>query len=67
MLCRRIATEGLRVQYTDGSGGQSSINMHPRADAAGVIVDTSPSNFGGWHYVSNSELDFGRGGVGTIT
>ena len=67
MLCRRIATEGLRVQYTDGSGGQSSINMHSRADAAGVIVDTSPSNFGGWHYVSNSELDFGRGGVGTIT
>ena len=64
MLCRRIATEGLRVQYTDGSGGQSSINMHSRADAAGVIVDTSPSNVGGWYYLSNSEVS--DGGVGAF-
>ena len=67
MSCRRIATEGSRVQYTDGSGDRSSINMHSRADAAGVIVDTSPSNIGGWHYVSNSEVGSGDGGVGTIT
>ena len=64
MLCRRIATEGLRVQYTDGSGGQSSINMHSRADAAGVITDTSPSNVGGWYYMSNSETS--GGGVGAF-
>ena len=67
MRCKRIATEGSRVQYTDGSGGRSSINMHSKADAAGVIVDTSPSNVGGWHYVSNSEVGSGGGGVGTIT
>ena len=65
MSCRRIATEGSRVQYTDGSGDRSSINMHSRADAAGVIVDTSSSNAGGWHYVSNSEVGSGDGGVGT--
>ena len=68
MRCKRIATEGFRVQYTDGSGGRSSINMHSRADGAGVIVDTSLFNIGGWHYVSNSEVGtVGGGGVGTIT
>ena len=64
MRGKRIATEGSRVQYTDGSGGQSSINMHSRADAAGVIVDTSPSNVGGWYYLSNSETS--GGGVGAF-
>ena len=65
MSCRRIATEGERVQYNDGSGGRSSVNMHSRADGAGVILDTSSSNAGGWFYVSNSEKN-SVGGVGAF-
>lgn len=63
MGCRLLTTRGLPVQYTDGSGGQSSQNMHSAADGATVIPHPSD---GGWYYTSNSEAGSGGGGVGTI-
>lgn len=64
LSCRLLTTAGQRVQYTDGSGGQSSASMHPRADGAGVIPHPTD---GGWYYASNAETTSSNGGgVGTI-
>ena len=57
----RLTTGGQRVQYTDGSGGQSSATFHSLADGATVIPHASD---GGWYYTSNSESS--SGGVGAI-
>jgi hypothetical protein len=55
---RAIAYTGERVQYTNGSGGQSSLNFHDQPDAAGVF----PAADNGFYYATNSEVSSGNGG-----
>ena len=59
----KLTRGGQRVQYTDGSGGQSAATFHSLADGAAVI---SHPDDGGWYYASNSESGSGNGGVGAI-
>ena len=57
----RVLTRiGQPVQYDEG--GQSSDNMHSKADNAGVVPDDSNPNR--YYLVSNSESD--SGGVGIL-
>jgi len=58
MTGRPIAYTDEKVQYTDGSGGESSIPFHDQPDAAGVF----PSADGGFYYATNSEVPSGSGG-----
>ena len=59
----RIASEGSPVSFQDGSSSSGAAgNFHLRADGAGVIPSTDPSNPGGWYYVTNSERGSRRGG-----
>ena len=60
---RIIARTGQRVSYFNN--GKSSALFHSAPDGAGVFVDNSGSNDGGWTYASNAEID--DGGVGAIT
>ena len=62
---RVIARSGLPVSYMDGS--QSIISFHGKPDAGAIFPDPSPTNSGGWVYVSNSEVSDNEGGVGAIT
>lgn len=64
LACRRLTTGGLKVDYTDGSGGKSDANFHSKADGATVLTKTDGTT--GWYYCSNSEDGFGGGGVGCI-
>ncbi|CAB9531516.1 osmC-like protein [Seminavis robusta] len=59
-----IARSGEPVAYFDGTS--STENFHSDPDGAAVFEDESEANLGGWVYVSNSEADFGNGGVGAI-
>lgn len=53
MGCERIASEGSPVSFQDGSSSSGAAgNFHLRADGAGVIPSTDPSNPGGWYYVT---------------
>lgn len=62
---RIIARAGVPVTYRDGS--QSSASFHGNPDAGAIFPDKSPTNSGGWVYVSNSEVDDNEGGVGAVT
>ena len=63
MECERIASEGSPVPFVDGSSSSGAAgNFHRRADGAGIIPSTDPSNPGGWYYVTNSERGSGNGG-----
>jgi hypothetical protein len=74
LQARLIATSGQPVQYINGQ--TSSVPFHYRPDAGATFQDTreDSDNFGGWVYVSNSEMrledapgGIGNGGVGAIT
>lgn len=56
-----IARAGVTVEYADGS--RSTEKFHEWPDGAAVFEDKET---GGWIYVSNSEIEFGGGGVGAI-
>lgn len=60
MTCKLLTRRGQRVQFANG--GESSLNMHSKADGAGVIAHPD----GGWYYVSNSEVGGGNGGAGAL-
>ena len=63
MECERIASEGSPVPFVDGSSSSGAAgNFHRRADGAGIIPSTDPSNPGGWYYVTNSERGSSSGG-----
>ncbi len=56
-----IAKSGKPVMYSNGK--TSDKDFHEAPDFGGVF----PLENGGWIYVSNSEVDKGKGGVGAIT
>lgn len=62
---RLIAITDQQVPYD--LGGWSNGKFHDQPDAGATYPDTRPGNQGGWIYVSNSEVDQGKGGVGAIT
>ena len=61
---RIIAITGEPVLFKDGS--KSFIPFHDQPDAGAVFVDYSPTNKGGYAYVSNAEVGKKGGGVGSI-
>ena len=61
LSARVVARSGQRVRY--GNGQTSRNRFHGAPDFGG----TFPRSDGGWTYVSNSEVDSGRGGVGALT
>ena len=61
LTSRVIAVSGMPVLYSNGD--QSIIPFHSNPDGAAVFELPE----GGWKYVSNSEKDENRGGVGAIT
>ena len=61
--CKIIAKTGKNVKFTGKSNGAVSDNtFHARPDFGA----TFPTEDGGWVYVSNSEVDNKKGGVGAI-
>ena len=58
---RVVAVSGSPVLYITGE--KSKTKFHSNPDGGAVFAD---SKEGGWIYVSNSEKDKGRGGVGAI-
>ena len=69
-----IARAGQTVPYKNGQFSEKT--FHHRPDAGATFLDTRPWNSGGWIYVSNSEIrygkndpveGYGKGGVGAIT
>lgn len=66
LTSRLLAKTGSRLSYD--TGGASSIPCHDQPDAGETFADYRTENFGGWIYVSNSEVrDNNRGGVGAFT
>ena len=61
---RIIARTGEALPFKDGS--KSPIPFHDQPDAGAVFVDYSPTNKGGYAYVSNAEVGTKGGGVGSI-
>lgn len=45
----------------------SELRFHGQPDAGATFPDNREENKGGWIYVSNSEIDKGKGGVGALT
>jgi Bacterial protein of unknown function (DUF839) len=68
LTARLLARGGEPVPYDKviGSETESEDVFHTWPDAGAVFDDPSPSNPGGWIYVSNSE-DESEGGVGALT
>ena len=66
---RILATAGAKVEYDKsvGGGGKSKDKFHGQPDAGATFSDVRPENPGGWIYVSNSEIDNNKGGVGALT
>jgi len=64
LTVKNIAIAGEKVTYFDGTKSKEPFHTDP--DGAATFVDESASNPGGWVYVSNSETDFKKGGVGAV-
>jgi hypothetical protein len=62
---RLLAITDEKVGYD--LGGQSKGRFHDQPDAGATFHDERPENPGGWIYVSNSEVDGRKGGVGALT
>jgi hypothetical protein len=61
--CKIIAKTGKKVKFTGKSNGAVSDNTFHASPDFGA---TFPTEDGGWVYVSNSEVDNKKGGVGAI-
>ena len=62
---RIIAFSNERVNYY--GNGHSKDRFHGLPDAGATFPDEREGNSGGWIYVSNSEIENKKGGVGAIT
>jgi hypothetical protein len=67
LTSRIIARSGTNVPYSDGSTSDVPFHMRPDFGATFRVPDDAIENKGGWVYVSNSEVDNKKGGVGAIT
>jgi hypothetical protein len=63
---RLIATSNQKVRY-DLDLGESKAKFHKQPDAGATFPDSREGNPGGWIYVSNSEVENKKGGVGALT
>jgi secreted PhoX family phosphatase len=62
---RILATAGDKVDYYGGT--KSKEKFHGQPDAGATFSDVRDENPGGWIYVSNSEIESNKGGVGALT
>jgi hypothetical protein len=60
-----LAFANERVNFDQGGRSIERFHIHP--DAGATFPDERPENEGGWIYVSNSEVEKQKGGVGAIT